>query len=954
MTTTGASVNVPMNTQQRDKDIENKLRLYGIYQAFANKKVPSNKQIDVALNSFINSKQLRSPNGKLSDEGKVVLADFRDVVEKAKSLLLSKNSDELLQEFIWHTTQLGAQDAAPGGAEKPSLPVSKDAATRDKEQALDGIRTLGRLIVSNGQFRKLLNDAQILFRDIAGDAASNAARRINPTQEQLEQIDRPAEDNVWHDAPDFSKDNLKQQLRENVDRNKPVGRQDLSHAAGNATQAADPHNTRNPREVADRARQDEQYGSALDPRTGLKAGVDTLRDSVRQNVPDEHRDRVKQKWGNTRDYMGDKFHEDRRKQTIWRLKKMVVEIQGHPDYQQAVDTLLNLAENYTGHAKSTLGEGRIQVGAAHQDDHLKAAEESLKELIERFANYTSLDDILDSINDIYRDADRDPELKSWFRQMDSYVRRCLKTEGYILTDNANSEWQQLSDQGRFLLRDRYRDHTDRVMNEFQFFSEQFAQDEDSQRLGQSLQKLFNDLGNDENGKPVFKKHLVKDLTQVIIPDIFENIRYVPIPRIEYSDPMMDAIIENLVIESNNLMPNVLEISNDSHFKWGRVNTKSSNRQAFMVHVSGIQCDLRDVSYYIKRKQGFPSITDTGIADFFLGGQGLSFALHLSSVTRPSLTSGSSKPKGSNFFRVDKVDVNLSNLSIKLKQSNHKLLFNLFKPLLLKVMKPALTKIVEKQVKASFGRLDGFCYRVYQEQERAKRELANNPDPENAQNMYRRYADALKNELLKKKQKAESIVQDKEMRIAVTKDDSLPQFKNISLPGGISTKATEYKNMAAAGDRWHSDVFSIGNAHPSTNVPGLKKIERRSPHAHTRSIRERPQQDLYTQGQPSAATTYGNGNGPYGTQGQFSSTIPLASNGPRASRDSGYHAPHDQPLALNAGQEYADKMAFGDKINEGNVVGTQGEKVAGQYTLSTPQGKNPMLAGRQEGYQVPQY
>ena len=93
---------------------------------------------------------MRSPNGKLSDEGKVLLADFRDVVEKAKVLLLSKDSDELLQEFVWHTTQLGAQDSAPGGAEKPNLPVSKDAATRDKEQALEGIRTLGRLIMSNG------------------------------------------------------------------------------------------------------------------------------------------------------------------------------------------------------------------------------------------------------------------------------------------------------------------------------------------------------------------------------------------------------------------------------------------------------------------------------------------------------------------------------------------------------------------------------------------------------------------------------------------------------------------------------------------------------------------------------------------------------------------------------------------------------------------------------------
>jgi hypothetical protein len=64
-----------------------------------------------------------------------------------------------------------------------------------------------------------------------------------------------------------------------------------------------------------------------------------------------------------------------------------------------------------------------------------------------------------------------------------------------------------------------------------------------------MQKLFNDLGNDENGKPTFKAHLVKDLTEVIIPAVFENIRYVPIPRIEYSDPSFDAVIENLGVNT---------------------------------------------------------------------------------------------------------------------------------------------------------------------------------------------------------------------------------------------------------------------------------------------------------------------------------------------------------------------------------------------------------------------
>lgn len=76
--------------------------------------------------------------------------------------------------------------------------------------------------------------------------------------------------------------------------------------------------------------------------------------------------------------MNDKFNEDRRKQTIHRLKKMVVEIQGHQDYQQAIDTLLRLAENYRGHAKTMAGEGKEQISGAHDDDHLKLAENQLK------------------------------------------------------------------------------------------------------------------------------------------------------------------------------------------------------------------------------------------------------------------------------------------------------------------------------------------------------------------------------------------------------------------------------------------------------------------------------------------------------------------------------------------------------------------------------------------------
>jgi len=216
----------------------------------------------------------------------------------------------------------------------------------------------------------------------------------------------------------------------------------------------------------------------------------------------------------------------------------------------------------------------------------------LKTIIERFANSTSTDDLFEAINDVYRDADRDPELKNFFKSFDRYIRRCLQEQGFVLQDAATEEWNQLYDKGNFLLRDRYRDHTDRVLDEFKFFGEQFDKDPQNKAFGESMQRLFNDLGQDQNGQAEFKPHLLKDLSEVIIPGFFEHIRYVPIPRIEYSDPMIDAVVENLVLEGDNLAPNVMEFGSDNYWRWGRKQIASRNKNKVMLSVSGVQCDLR--------------------------------------------------------------------------------------------------------------------------------------------------------------------------------------------------------------------------------------------------------------------------------------------------------------------------------------------------------------------------
>lgn len=99
---------------------------------------------------MLQQQALASPSKKLSTEGQQLVKDTRAVIEQAKALLLSKNEGNLIQDFIWQTQQITAADAST-----PNAPLDKETAKQHGNEALEGLRTLGTLLISNGQFRKL-------------------------------------------------------------------------------------------------------------------------------------------------------------------------------------------------------------------------------------------------------------------------------------------------------------------------------------------------------------------------------------------------------------------------------------------------------------------------------------------------------------------------------------------------------------------------------------------------------------------------------------------------------------------------------------------------------------------------------------------------------------------------------------------------------------------------------
>lgn len=71
--------------------------------------------------------------------------------------------------------------------------------------------------------------------------------------------------------------------------------------------------------------------SDVDARAGVAAGAERAQQKASESVPEETKSRAREYRERTKGYLSEKVPQERREQTIWRLKKMVIEVQGHSD-----------------------------------------------------------------------------------------------------------------------------------------------------------------------------------------------------------------------------------------------------------------------------------------------------------------------------------------------------------------------------------------------------------------------------------------------------------------------------------------------------------------------------------------------------------------------------------------------------------------------------------------------
>ncbi|KAK0522256.1 hypothetical protein OC842_006516 [Tilletia horrida] len=769
-------------------DVDRKMRFYGVLQAFREGRYPTNEQIDDTLRYTISASPVDLD--KLSPEGRKLVQDVREIIEIARQIVQDKNANQEFQNFLFASRQ-----ADIAGQVNVQSKLSKEAAQKDGETAGEAFRTLFKLFLRNGEVRKLVQDFGIIGRDIFADAASKAADFARPGEDKLAQVDQPAPDNHFHDDVPFAKEKNKVQ-------------QALSEAK--AQKAAD--------QAADEAKGHAQdVVNAVDPNASNQANKAAVTDAVKDKanllsskIPEKHKELVKQHANAASEYFKDKFPQERRDQFIFRLKKIVVELQRHRDYQDAMEYFLVAAEQYQGHAADIHGQVENAASGVRGESNVAKAESAFRTLIERFANGRPTQPILDAVDQLYTDAKNDPELKNWFKQLDAYVRKCLQEPGFIMKDEANTQAVQLRESGKKFFvaaegRDtgKYVPHKDQLFKEIEVFFKGMAEDPLNVKFGEAWKRLVFDLFLSADGKPTWKPHLWSDIRDPILPQLLQHVGWVPVPRIEYSDKQVDLVIENLTVQAQNLLPNILEVDAHNYFKISAYkNIGDVNKHAIKLTLSQIQTDMRDVHFFINKKAGFPRLKDQGTADVTLSGNGLTVTVHLEAGSSPSSRAKTSQP----VYTVKQVKAKVDKLNFAIRDSKH--------DLLIKILRPLATGLIKKQIQkaAEQGIRDGL--------EKAELQLRDLRDSLEAakQNPDGKQLDVLKERFAAKKDEAASAANSAAnsggtFKLATSKRNSiLPQYGH---PDGWLNSIDRAEKASKAQDgsqpEWHSPAFSIVEA-----------------------------------------------------------------------------------------------------------------------------------------------
>lgn len=329
-----------------------------------------------------------------------------------------------------------------------------------------------------------------------------------------------------------------------------------------------------------------------------------------------------------------------------------------------------------------------------------------------FADGKPLDDIHSAVKKVVHDVQSDEDLRSFYSDVSNFLNRALKQKDFVTSDAADAEAHELYDRSTTLLqekKDAYQPDMEALFREITSFLDAICQDRDNRRVIEASKKVFNDLVilDSQGNFKGFKRRVVHDILDVLLPRLVGEVRYVPIPRVEYQDRDYDLILENLILESDHFIPykTLFEAITRAEFV---------NEYVFSSHyygtsklrVQGITMFAKDMAFIVRKKTGLIKFEDRGFLDVYLDGRGADAEIILESHSDDDDEDDGADGLygGGRYFQVKSVKVNIHNFKYKYN-AYHTWAAALLSPVVRPMVRKLVASILEQRIKHTFEMAD---------------------------------------------------------------------------------------------------------------------------------------------------------------------------------------------------------------------------------------------------------
>ncbi|EDR09989.1 uncharacterized protein LACBIDRAFT_317829 [Laccaria bicolor S238N-H82] len=607
---------------------------------------------------------------ELSTQGQILADDLRGVLDAYKQLGKDKNSDNILQQAIWHLTEGDLTVTA-------EVEEEVDQTKEDVKAMRAALKNLISVVWTNVSMEgtSIIQELLSILRLSLADAAEALEGKAGAAKDTLRSVEKGVQEGE-RDTLGRSKQRLEEEKdpkvawQHGMDTVKGAGTSVIgaTQAASASLQETAEKTTSRLEDalnkMSDRAQTDPQYREALD--------------------------------------------------TLFSI------------FQKRLNQAMETASD----PNTTLSKFIVD---PTPEQHIPKALRLLRTLVERLANNTSLEGVIAALRTCVFSIVKNPELKEWVDDSIRWARKVLAEPGYARSEEAQKTRKALEERWKSALEKdwKWHGHVKKLKEELYKIELGLQEDKDLQRVVDAQAKLGEDLASgltraDEEVESGLKAAVDQatwfwqDLFKIYIPNLLSKMKDVPIPRTEYKDPEIEFVLENLDISSFNLLPSHVYIRNITDVDIQTSAAAASHTKVGTlthVHIEALQLKLHDVSFWYKDKNSTLGPSElTGLLALQLPAKGVEVDIKVRLI--PSTVTGKeSRTAKKHFHVVENVAVKISeDVNISVKESNHAVLMTLFKPIMVMRLREALEKTMTEQLKGMVEWVDGIAFDVSQRRE----------------------------------------------------------------------------------------------------------------------------------------------------------------------------------------------------------------------------------------------